>query len=507
MTDSVQIKRALVSCSDKTGLESLCKLLHSFHVEIIASGGTATSLKEWGIPHTSVEDITQWPEMLGGRVKTLHPKIHGGILHRRHDPEDQKAVQEHQIPSIDIVIVNLYPFETKPSIEMIDVGGPTLLRGAAKNHASVVVLSSPNLYAEFEEEFRQQKGCTRLAFRHKCAAETFKRTSAYDVHISQWFHQEPSQTLTLSVPKAHSLRYGENPQQSASVYYPGGNYPFQVHQGKELSYNNLCDLQSAIEIVYSANAYFADKRHYCVVIKHQNPCGFGAGTSSQESWENAVSGDPEAAFGGIVACSQTIGRETAEKMANLFLECIVAPDFEPNALTIFSAKKNLRLITLKEIPAVKNQLRSWFNGVLLQSQDSFEPVADWNVNVTRAPTKEQMKAAQVAWYICRYIKSNAVAIASEDRLIAAGAGQMSRVDAIRILERKLKALKPAPDMKLMAVASDAFFPFKDSIETLATLGVQCIIQPGGSVRDQEVIESCRQHGISLIVTGRRHFYH
>jgi phosphoribosylaminoimidazolecarboxamide formyltransferase/IMP cyclohydrolase len=530
MDDIVSVRRALLSVSDKTGLTELGRALADRGVALLASGGTHAALERAGIPVTEVSAYTGQPEMLGGRVKTLHPRLHGGILARRHVAEDRRALEEHAIEPIDLVVVNLYPFEStiaKPNvsfdeaIENIDIGGPSLLRGAAKNHAFVAVLTDPSQYAEFLAQFVERSGTT-LAFRRRLALAVFERSANYDRAIATYLGAQlagdqrspfPAH-LPLDFPLQTTLRYGENPHQAAALYAePGAVQPnvvsARILHGKELSYNNILDLDSALRLVRLFREPAA------VVLKHNNPCGAATAEALTDAYERAHAGDPLSAFGGIVGLNRPVDLPTAERLAvpGRFLEAIIAPKFEPDAFALLTSKpswrNSVRLLATEcpigpDAPEPSGlDLRRIVGGLLAQDWDAVEPEpAAGRVVTQRAPTPDEIRSLDFAWRVCQAVKSNAIVLARGQQLVGVGAGQMSRLDSVRI------AVEKAADLARGAVlASDAFFPFRDGPDVAARAGVTAIIQPGGSKKDQETIDACNEHGIAMIFTGRRHFRH
>jgi phosphoribosylaminoimidazolecarboxamide formyltransferase / IMP cyclohydrolase len=518
----IPVQRALISVSDKTGLEPLARGLVAAGVELYSTGGTRAFLQKLGIEVRDVARYTGFPEMMEGRVKTLHPKIFGGILCRRDHADDMQAVSQHEIATFELVVVNLYPFEqtiAKPgvtqdeAIENIDIGGPSLVRAAAKNHAFVAIATSPDQYGEILAEVAQ--GGTTLATRQKLAGAAYSATAAYDAAISDWFAGSfgasafpPS--LSISLAKQSDLRYGENAHQKAAVYADRAAHGISLvtarqHSGKELSYNNLLDLDNALAIVRAFTEPAA------TVIKHNNPCGAAVGVDLAEAARKALDGDPLSAFGGVLAFNRVVDAATAELLATpgLFIEAIVAPDFDPAALQILTTrpkwKSNVRLMAIGPLdarPAAINY-RHIEGGMLVQEADVLaDPESEWKVVTQHAPPAELLSDLRFAWGIVRHVKSNAIVLAKGHSLIGCGAGQMSRVDSVEIAIQKA-----GPRAAGSILASDAFFPFADSIAKAAAAGIAAIIQPGGSVRDDEVIASCNQHEIGMIFTGRRHFKH
>lgn len=520
--NQVAIQRALVSVSDKQGLAEFAQTLAQGGVEIFSTGGTRRHLESAGIAVRDVSDYTGFPEMMDGRVKTLHPKVHGGILCRRDHPEDMEALSAHGILTFDLVVVNLYPFEqtvARPGvseaevIENIDIGGPSLVRAAAKNFAFVAVATSPHQYREILEQFRASGGTT-LELRRKLAGEAFAHTARYDRAIAEYFAQAdqtgfPS-TLLLAYRRKEVLRYGENPHQRGALYAQGDGAAGSVVaaeklHGKELSYNNLLDLDSALEIVRG----FAEPA--VSVIKHNNPCGAAVHSELAEALRRALSGDPVSAFGSVLGMNRPVDAATAEVLCEpgLFIEAIIAPDFTPEALEILTTrprwKANVRLMRsgCLEGPRARWSYRPLEAGLLVQESDVFpDPEDQWKVVTQASPSEAAWADLRFAWAVVRHVRSNAITAARDRTLLGAGAGQMSRVDSVEI------ALKKAGDRARGGVlASDAFFPFPDSIELAARAGIAAVIQPGGSRADEDVIAACNQHGLAMVFTGRRHFKH
>jgi phosphoribosylaminoimidazolecarboxamide formyltransferase/IMP cyclohydrolase len=491
-----RIERAILSVSDKTGIVELARALAAKGIEILSTGGTAKHLSDAGI---AVTPISQWsgaPEILGGRVKTLTPKVFGAILHDRDKADHIADVERLSIPPIDLVVVNLYPFEATiakegvtiaEAVEQIDIGGPSMLRAAAKNYRHVLPLCDPSLYAEFIEQIDNISD----EFRLRCAVKVFEKTSAYDATIARFLGgQAPSPILHLNVPKFQDLRYGENPHQTAAFY---ADHPFDQLQGKELSYNNLLDLDAAMKL---ANAF---AQPAVAVIKHTNPCGVARSESLHEALLAALDADRVSAFGGIIGANREFDADCARAVADIFLEVIVAPSFSDEARQVLAKKKNLRLIVPRVI-ANEIELRSAAGGILSQSPDRVSGRETWRVVTERQPTDDEMNGLEFAWIVCAYVKSNAIVLTNESQSVGVGAGQMSRVDAARVAI--MKATQPAA-----FAASDAFFPFRDGLNVLADAGVRAVIQPGGSVRDDEVIVAANERGMSMVFTGERHFRH
>ncbi|MDC2988182.1 bifunctional phosphoribosylaminoimidazolecarboxamide formyltransferase/IMP cyclohydrolase [Prochlorococcus sp. AH-736-J10] len=513
---------ALVSVSDKKNIIPFCKeLVEQFNYKILSSGGTAKHLIEAKIPVIKVADFTNSPEILEGRVKTLHPKIHGGILAKRTDEEHKKDIEANNLELIDLVVVNLYPFkktiergaEWEDAIENIDIGGPSMIRSAAKNHKDVSVLVDPSQYQNFLEE--SKKGELKDSYKAKLALEAFQHTADYDTAISNWIRKErdlQSSKYIESYPLIKTLRYGENPHQKAFWYglsNIGWNSAEQL-QGKDLSYNNLLDLESALSTVlefgYSEKDELTTDIFASVILKHNNPCGASISNSASQAFLNALECDSVSAFGGIVAFNSNVDSEAAIHLKDIFLECVVAPSFDEEALEILKVKKNLRILKFSKDQLPKKDqtsTKSIMGGLLVQdTDDSEEKTENW-ISVTNKKPSNQIKLdLNFAWKICKHVKSNAIVIAKNQKTIGIGAGQMNRVGAAKI------ALKAAGDLCSDAVlASDGFFPFADTVELANEYGIKAIIQPGGSLRDQESIDMCNVNGISMVFTQKRHFLH
>ncbi|WP_416666180.1 bifunctional phosphoribosylaminoimidazolecarboxamide formyltransferase/IMP cyclohydrolase [Egbenema bharatensis] len=518
---------ALLSTSDKTGIVEFARSLVEFGFELLSSGGTAKTLQSAGIPVMKVSDYTGSPEILGGRVKTLHPRIHGGILARQNLPEDLADLEANQIRPFSLVVVNLYPFEQtiaqpnvtlSEAIEQIDIGGPAMLRAAAKNFAHLTVLCQPSQYEAYLNELRQ--GEPSFNFRQACALKAFQHTGAYDRAISTYLesleHQETAPIASDATPSSlpasfhlagsqiQSLRYGENPHQPAAWYQTGaaptGWAAAQKLQGKELSYNNLVDLEAARRIV----AEFAEGSPAAVIIKHTNPCGVALGDRLVEAYQKAFQADSVSAFGGIVALNQPIDAETATELTKTFLECVVAPGCEPEAQEILAAKSKVRVLVLPDlVSGSPNLVKQIAGGFLVQAAD--EQIADptqWQVVTERQPTTAQIEEMLFAWKVCKHVKSNAIVVTNDRTTRGVGAGQMNRVGSVKI------ALEQAGELATGAVlASDGFFPFDDSVRTAAAAGITAIIQPGGSLRDKDSIDAANQLGLVMALTGMRHFLH
>lgn len=507
---------ALLSVTDKTGLiEFAHSLVEEFNFEIISSGGTAKTLQAANIPVIKVSDYTGSPEILGGRVKTLHPRIHGGILARRDVPQDLTDLENNQIRPIDLVVVNLYPFEqtiAQPNItiaeaiEQIDIGGPAMLRASAKNFANLTVLCNPKYYESYLEELRFNNGETSLSFRQKMASRTFALTNAYDGAIASYFASlgEDSTRFSLTGTEVQTLRYGENPHQSATWYQTGtetsGWASATQLQGKELSYNNLVDLEAARRII----AEFPSNEPAAAILKHTNPCGAALGNTLVEAYEKAFNADSTSAFGGIVALNQEIDPATATALTKTFLECIVAPGGTPEAQAILKAKSNLRVLVLPDlISGPKQTVKVIAGGLLVQaSDDVIDDPNTWQIVTEKQPSSEELEELNFAWKIAKHVKSNAIVITKNKTTLGVGAGQMNRVGSVKIaLEQAKEAAKGA------YLASDGFFPFDDSVKTAAAAGIKAIIQPGGSLRDKDSIQAANELGLIMILTGVRHFLH
>ncbi|HEX3577558.1 MAG TPA: bifunctional phosphoribosylaminoimidazolecarboxamide formyltransferase/IMP cyclohydrolase [Thermoanaerobaculia bacterium] len=530
----MRIERAILSVSDKTGIVDLARALRAKDVEILSTGGTAKHLADNGIEVTSIAQWSGAPEILGGRVKTLTPRVFGAILFDRANDSHRADVDRLAIPPIDLVVVNLYPFEAtiakegvtiEEAIEQIDVGGPSMLRAAAKNHRSVLPLCDPSLYADFLREF--DAGEISDEFRYRCAVEVFRKTSAYDATIANFLGGGGN--LTLNLTKFQDLRYGENPQQSAAFYVPPGAKPFEQIQGKELSYNNLLDLDSAMRLAQA----FAEPA--AAVIKHTNPCGAARRESVAEALRGAIDADPVSAFGGIIGVNRDFDGDCARIVEAMFLEVIVAPSFSDEAREVLAKKKNLRLIVAQQ-PVAGIEYRSAAGGILAQGSDVVKSPAQtrvsvphhsasadshaetvennvaqtllsvrrdaWQAVTIRQPTPEEMDGLEFAWIVCAHVKSNAIVLTNRAQTVGIGAGQMSRVDAAKVAI--MKSIAPTAGTY---AASDAFFPFRDGLDLLAGAGITAIIQPGGSMRDAEVIAAANERGLAMVFTGERHFRH
>jgi phosphoribosylaminoimidazolecarboxamide formyltransferase/IMP cyclohydrolase len=509
----MKIKRALLSVSDKSGLVPFARHLSKLGVEIISTGGTAGLLKTEGIAHIEMEQFTGFPEILGGRVKTLHPKVHGGLLFVRNDPDHQQQAEINQIQPIDLVVVNLYPFEEtikrpdvklEEAIEQIDIGGPSMLRSAAKNHRFVTVVTDPSDYDVVLAELDQHDGQTTLALREQLAIKVFMATSKYDSAIASYLNDEQATagSYAVSLPLEMRLRYGENPHQSASLYGRFSDY-FQKLHGKDLSYNNILDIDSAAALIRE----FIEPT--VAILKHTNPCGVGSDQDLREAWLKAFATDKQAPFGGIIACNRPLTEPLARAISEIFSEVIIAPEFEPEARALLQKKKNLRLIKASEwynSTRSEPDVRSVIGGMLVQQKDWGElQEPERQVVSKRPPTADEMKAMLFGWKIVKHVKSNAIVYAAKDRTLGIGAGQMARVDSSRIAI--WKASEAGLSLKGSAIASDAFFPFADGLIAAAEAGATAVIQPGGSVRDNEVVQAANEHRMAMVFTGVRHFRH
>jgi phosphoribosylaminoimidazolecarboxamide formyltransferase / IMP cyclohydrolase len=527
MTNLVPIGRALISVSDKTGLLDLARGLATYGVELISTGGTAGMLRSAGLAVRDVAEVTGFPEMMDGRVKTLHPNVHGGLLALRDDDEHLVAMAAHGIEPIDLLIVNLYPFEDTVArgadhatcIENIDIGGPAMIRAAAKNHRFVTVVTDPADYGAVLDQMKAHNGATAMAFRQKLALTAFARTAAYDTAVSGWLAgeiKEPSPRFRGFAGKlAQPLRYGENPHQAAAFYVDGSGRPgvatARQWQGKELSYNNINDTDAAFELVAELGSGPA-----CAIIKHANPCGVAVAGTLLEAYLHAYHCDQTSAFGGIVALNQVLDTVTAEEIVKIFTEVVIAPDATEEAKAVFAGKKNLRLLTTGALPDPKARalaFRQVAGGFLVQDRDAGHIVAaDLKVVTRRAPSEAEMRDLLFAWTVAKHVKSNAIIYARDGATVGVGAGQMSRVDSTRIAARKAEDMAQAlglvaPLTKGAVVASDAFFPFADGLIAAAEAGATAIIQPGGSMRDDEVIAAADERGLAMVFTGQRHFRH
>lgn len=547
MSDLRKIKRALISVSDKTGVVEFAGALSNFGVEIISTGGTARSLREVGLTVTEVSEITNFPEMMDGRVKTLHPKIHGAFLALRDNDEHVAAMETHGIEPIDLVVVNLYPFEEtvakdgvslEEAVENIDIGGPAMIRSASKNWRDVAVLTDARLYESVLREMRENDGALRLQTRQRLAALAYTRTASYDLAISSYLAKqlneadlrflEPFNPLgdlvfietdagtgetetesfaefqSIELAKVADLRYGENPHQQAALYETGeagGIAKAEQLHGKEMSFNNYVDAEAAWNLVGDFDELA------CAIIKHTNPSGVGTGASNEEAYRRALATDPVSAFGGIVAFNRKVDGGVAKSVNEVFTEVVVAPDFDDAALEIFKTKKNLRVLRVEKSDAPqKLEYKQISGGMLVQDKDLYRVTeSDLKIVSQRQPTEEEIRAMLLAWKVCKHVKSNAIVFANEFQTVGVGAGQMNRVDSVRIAA--MRAERTDLDLKQTALASDAFFPFRDNVDEAAKFGVSAIIQPGGSMRDEESIQAANEHGLTMVFTGFRHFKH
>lgn len=515
--DRVAVKTALLSVSDKTGILELAKALSASGVKLLSTGGTAKTIRDAGLPVMDVSEHTGFPEIMDGRVKTLHPKVHGGLLARRDDADHRAAMEREHIEDIDLLVVNLYPFRETVAkggdydacVENIDIGGPAMLRAAAKNHDFVAVVTDPADYAVVLSEIAE--GGTTFETRRRLAAKTYAATASYDSAISAWFAREMNEpfpaTMTVSASRVDTLRYGENPHQSAAVYTDHSGRPGVVNavqlQGKELSYNNLNDTDAAFELV----AEF--KEPAVAIIKHANPCGVAVGTDMISAYKNALACDPVSAFGGIIALNRALDAATAEEIIKIFSEVIIAPEITAEARAVLAAKKNVRVLETKGLPVVtapRMMLKTIAGGWLLQSADNGHILeSDLKVVTKRAPTAQELEDLLFAFHVCKHVKSNAIVYAKGLKTVGIGAGQMSRIDSSRIAA--WKANEAGTEINGSVVASDAFFPFPDGLLAAADAGATAVIQPGGSIKDDEVIAAADERGLAMVMTGMRHFRH
>ena len=522
------VKRALISVFDKTGIVEFARELSALGIEIVSTGGTAKLLRDEGIAVRDVAEMTGWPEMLGGRVKTLHPKVHGGILYQRGKAEDRKQMEEHGIGAIDLVVVNLYPFSATAAkagvtaadlIENIDIGGPAMVRSAAKNFQSVGVVTDSADYGVVAAELREKRELS-MATRLSLARKAYARTARYDGEIATELErlsvengevrigrlETLPERIHIALERRQGMRYGENPHQSAALYIPAGEPAAGLAgarqlQGKELSYNNLVDLDSARALAREL------ERAGVAIVKHNNPCGAAEQDSLSDAYLKALECDPVSAFGGVMAFNRAIDAATAEEVVKLFVECIVAPGFEAGALEKFAAKKNLRLLEMPREDAPEElEIKRISGGVLVQEPDRHElKPADLKVVTERAPSDSEIRALLFGWKVCKHVKSNAIVFAREGQTVGIGAGQMSRVDSVKIAV--IKAATAGLSLKGSVVASDAFFPFPDGVEEAGKAGAEAVIQPGGSVRDADVIAAANKLGMAMVFSGVRHFRH
>ena len=507
MSDNKRMKTALVSVFHKDGLDEIITTLHKEGVQLLSTGGTQEFIESLGVPCQRVEDLTGYPSILGGRVKTLHPKVFGGILGRRDLESDQVQMVNYEIPEIDLVIVDLYPFEATVAsgasheaiIEKIDIGGISLIRAAAKNHKDVVIVASKDQYAALADILRNKGAQTTLEERVWFAKEAFAVSSLYDSAIFNYFDGDNASMFRKAVNHPKSLRYGENPHQKGYFYGDFEAMFDQIH-GKEISYNNLLDINAAVDLIDEfEETTFA-------VLKHNNACGLASRETLLEAWNDALAGDPVSAFGGVLITNRAIDKETAEEINKIFFEVIIAPDYDVNALEILTQKKNRIILVRKETEMPRQQYRSVLNGVLVQDRDlKTETAEDCKTATTKAPTAEEIEDMLFANKIVKNSKSNAIVLAKGKQLLASGVGQTSRVDALKHAIEKAKGF--GFDLQGAVMASDAFFPFPDCVEIAHEAGVTAVIQPGGSVRDAESVEYCNNHDVAMVITGFRHFKH
>ncbi len=513
----MSIQRALLSVSDKTGLVAFAQGLHQRQVELLSTGGTAKALREAGLPVIDVAEYTGAPELFDGRVKTLHPKVHGGLLQKRDDDEHQAQAEEHAIPPIDLVVVNLYPFEQtiardgvslEEAIENIDIGGPSMLRSAAKNYSSVTVITDPKDYQRVLEQMDENEGSTTLPLREELAVKVFLRTSQYDAAITNYLGKCKNGTrchLTISLPLDQELRYGDNPHQKAALY-GDFNSCFTQIQGKDLSYTNILDIEAAADLILDF------RRPTVGILKHTNPCGVGQDDDDlRVAWQKAFETDRQAPFGGVIVCNRPITEALARVISEIFTDVIIAPDFDADASALLKKKKNLRIMKMNAQylkDKVQPLIRSCPGGVMVMDRDhttlGLEQLES-KVVTKRPPTQEELQAMRFAWRIVKHVKSNAIVYANSDRTLGIGAGQMSRVDSSRIAVWKAK--EAGLSLKGSVIASDAMFPFADGLQTAIDAGATACIQPGGSMRDQEVIDAADAAGMAMVFTGFRHFRH
>lgn len=527
--DKVKIRTALLSVSDKTDIIELATVLSKLGVRLLSTGGTAKAIADAGLPVTDVSDVTNFPEIMDGRVKTLHPNVHGGLLAIRDDAEHVEAMKAHGIEAIDLSVINLYPFEEvrakggdyPTTVENIDIGGPAMIRASAKNHAYVTVVTDPSDYPDLVEALQADDGQTSYALRQRFAAKAYARTAAYDAVISNWF----AEALAIETPDYRAIggvlkekmRYGENPHQSAGFYLTGEKRPgvatATLLQGKQLSYNNINDTDAAYELVAE---FLPENAPAVAIIKHANPCGVATGPTLAEAYRRALAYDSVSAFGGVIALNRTLDAETAEEIVKLFTEVIIAPDVTEEAKSIIARKPNLRLLTAGGLPdprAAGITAKTVSGGLLVQSRDNgMVEDLDLKVVTKRAPTAQELEDMKFAFKIAKHVKSNAVIYAKDGQTAGIGAGQMSRVDSARIAAQKAedaaKALGLAePLTRGSAVASEAFYPFADGLLAAIAAGATAVIQPGGSMRDQEVIDAANEHNVAMVFTGMRHFRH
>ncbi|MCK9265838.1 bifunctional phosphoribosylaminoimidazolecarboxamide formyltransferase/IMP cyclohydrolase [bacterium] len=510
----IKIRRAILSVSDKKNILEIAQFLKKNNVEILSTGGTSKYLESNGVEVQDISDFTGFPEILDGRVKTLHPKIYGGILSIRDNTEHEKQMSENNLLPIDLVICNLYPFEETLKkggtdaeiIENIDIGGPTMIRAASKNFKNVCVLSNPEQYEQFKEEMDKNNGHVSETFSFECAREVFRHTARYDFIISSFFDKQTGQetlpdSLDLRLLKVENLRYGENPHQKAAWYRFEGQamFPRKQFQGKELSFNNLLDMEATYTLVNQLPL------NSCAIIKHSNPCGAATGESLLDAYTKALQTDDLSAFGGILGFNGKVDKQISLEIIKRFYEVVIAPGYDEDALEIFKEKGNLRIIESPNMFPLKYDFRTLNDGFLIQTPDE-KIYEKFEIVTEKEPTKQELEALNFAWIVCKFVKSNAIVLGSKKRTIGIGAGQMSRYDSARIAVMKMKDNFKEP-IEPLVMASDAFFPFPDSIQVAKEAGVTSVIQPGGSIKDKEVISACNKLGISMVLTGTRHFKH
>ncbi|MBO9195825.1 bifunctional phosphoribosylaminoimidazolecarboxamide formyltransferase/IMP cyclohydrolase [Rhizobium sp. 16-449-1b] len=528
--DKVAVKTALLSVSDKTGIVDLARALAEKGVRLLSTGGTHKAIAAAGLDVTDVSDVTGFPEIMDGRVKTLHPRVHGGLLAIRDDAEHQQAMKAHGIDGIDLAVINLYPFEDvraaggdyPTTVENIDIGGPAMIRASAKNHAYVAILTDPADYPELLEQLSSDAGQTSYAFRQRLAAKAYARTAAYDAMISNWF----AEALSIDTPRhrviggvlKEEMRYGENPHQTAGFYVTGENRPgvatATLLQGKQLSYNNINDTDGAFELI---GEFSPEKTGpACAIIKHANPCGVATGPTLKDAYLRALACDSTSAFGGIIALNQLLDAETAEEIVKLFTEVIIAPEVTEEAKAVIAAKKNLRLLVTGGLPDPRSggiTAKTVAGGLLVQSRDNgMIDDIELKVVTNRQPTAQELVDLKFAYTVAKHVKSNAIVYAKDGQTAGIGAGQMSRIDSARIAALKAEDAAKAmgwaePMTKGSAVASEAFFPFADGLLSAIAAGATAVVQPGGSMRDQEVIDAANEHNVAMVFTGMRHFRH
>jgi phosphoribosylaminoimidazolecarboxamide formyltransferase / IMP cyclohydrolase len=506
-----KIQSALISVFYKEGLEPIVQKLSELGITIYSTGGTQAFIEKLGIPVIPVENLTTYPSILGGRVKTLHPSVFGGILGRRDNETDVKEMKQYNIPELDLVIVDLYPFEEtvastteeKLIIEKIDIGGPSMIRGAAKNFKDVVVIAAKKEYSALEQLLNDQKGETTLEQRKVFAARAFEIVAHYDVAIAKYFNPSEALYFLESVSNPKAMRYGENPHQSA-VFYGDLNKLFDQLNGKELSYNNLVDVDAAVQLIAEFPKDLVSTDHTFAIIKHTNVCGIAQRSSTKESWDAALAGDHESAFGGVLITNSTVDKATAEAVNEIFFEVLIAPVFNEDALAILKSKKNRILLQLKQLPSIIEQYKSVLNGVLIQGIDKGN-YTEWKEEGGRETTVSEKEDLKFANLICKHLKSNAIALVKNKQLVGKGCGQTSRIDSLRQSVEKAKQFNF--DLNEAVMASDAFFPFNDCVQSGHQAGIAAFIQPGGSIRDKDSIKYCKEHGLAMVITGLRHFKH